>query len=364
MRVQLISRKPLIFLIDFSNFDAEKLGTMEDNLLDGFSAADQIAHEFMSIRPSSPLIRINAYSGWSGACLWRFEAQSEQWVLRAWPSTVQRQQLQWIHNRLLHAQRSRLSFVPQLWIRHDGQTTLKYDNRLWDVSKWLPGAPVQSNSVENAHLTAAMMGLAQLHQTWADSAETIHPLPCIHKRWQQLNHFDEQWILSLLHQKKLSRNRTSWVQRAFQLITKWRGYALRTLWPWLDKPLTVQTVHGDLWSEHLLFLHQHLTGIVDYGSCRMDHPAVDLARLLGSWLPMQRPMWSVALAIYQSVRRLPEETWSLLGLLEWTGRLVGVAQWLDRLLINAGAYPAISRPLQQLAWIRLQNLITEWADPQ
>ena len=40
---------------------------------------------------------------------------------------------------------------------------------------------------------------------------------------------------------------------------------------------------GDVWAEHVLFEGNQITGLIDFGGMRYDHPAQDLARLLGSY---------------------------------------------------------------------------------
>jgi aminoglycoside phosphotransferase (APT) family kinase protein len=48
-------------------------------------------------------------------------------------------------------------------------------------------------------------------------------------------------------------------------------------------PHAQQTIHGDLHREHLLFAGDTVTGIIDFSSTKLDHPAVDLARFLGDF---------------------------------------------------------------------------------
>ncbi len=325
--------------------------------------ADNVLHALMSNVPTSPLAFYKNRSGFSEAELWRFTALDQEWVLRAWPPSMGSDQLKWIHQQILTAHRHQLPFIPQLWITSKGQSVYWHENRGWEVTTWLPGAAVPSHSLTTDHLTQAMLRLAELHTAWASEKGQAGPLPSLLHRRQRAMSFDEEWLRTT-EARCQGLSASPRIPAACRILRRWRDRFLQAVNSWSQRPLALQVVHGDLWSEHLLFTGHHLTGLVDFGNCRVDHAAVDLARLLGSWIPHQKALWTVAVEAYQSKRRLPPETRDLIDLLDWTGRWSSIAYWLDQLAAPTfhGLDPTIL-PQRQRAIDRFHLLLDQWTDP-
>jgi Ser/Thr protein kinase RdoA (MazF antagonist) len=122
---------------------------------------------------------------------------------------------------------------------------------------------------------------------------------------------------------------------------------------WRHRPVPVQPCLCDVWHDHVLFAGDRVTGLIDYGAAKVDHVAVDLARLLGSLIPGEPDRMAMAVQVYRGIRPLlhPE----LVGLLDWTGVVVGVTNWLRWLYHDGREYP--DRPAVAL---RLGQLIRRW----
>src|SRR5262249_27010740 len=95
-----------------------------------------------------------------------------------------------------------------------------------------------------------------------------------------------------------------------------------------------------------------VTGIVDYGSMKEDHVAVDLARLLGSLVEDDEARWAAGLAAYQRVRPLTRNEIDLTRWLDRTGTVLAAVNWLRWLLVDNRAFD----DRQQIAK-RLQRLV-------
>src|SRR5262249_34516445 len=93
----------------------------------------------------------------------------------------------------------------------------------------------------------------------------------------------------------------------------------------------VQPCLCDVWHDHVLFTGNAVTGIIDYGSMKEDHVAVDLARLLGSLVEDDEAGWKVGLAAYQRVRALTSEEINLARWLDHTGTMLAAENWLGGL---------------------------------
>ena len=82
-----------------------------------------------------------------------------------------------------------------------------------------------------------------------------------------------------------------------------------------------------------------VTGIIDFGSVKPDHVAVDLARLLGSIAGDDPERWATGLRQpYRSVRPLAPDDEALAHVLDRTGVLVGLFNWLKWLYRDGREY--------------------------
>jgi Ser/Thr protein kinase RdoA (MazF antagonist) len=127
-------------------------------------------------------------------------------------------------------------------------------------------------------------------------------------------------------------------ERAWRLLGERLEPAIGSLRPWLDIDLPVHPCWCDPWHDHLLFRGEQLTGLIDHGSVKEDHAAVDLARLLGSLLGADVPRWQVGIDAYCAIRPLSEREVVLIPILEQTGLLVAAANWLRWLYQERRAY--------------------------
>jgi Ser/Thr protein kinase RdoA (MazF antagonist) len=109
--------------------------------------------------------------------------------------------------------------------------------------------------------------------------------------------------------------------------------------PWAERVVSVQPCHCDLWHDHVLFEKDAVVGLIDYGSVKTDHVAVDLARLLGSMAGNNYDLWAAGLAGYRTIRPLANEEEALVHVLDSTGTLGAIANWLKWLYADKRVYP-------------------------
>jgi Ser/Thr protein kinase RdoA (MazF antagonist) len=103
---------------------------------------------------------------------------------------------------------------------------------------------------------------------------------------------------------------------------------LKALGPWTDRPVPLQPCLCDIRHDHVLFEGHHLTGFVDFGGVKIDHVAVDLARLLGSLVADDEEQRSAGLRAYARLRPLSGEEQARVAVLDETGTRLGAANWL------------------------------------
>jgi len=115
--------------------------------------------------------------------------------------------------------------------------------------------------------------------------------------------------------------------------------------------MSLQSCLCDIWHDHVLFEGTTVTGFVDYGGVKIDHVAVDLARLLGSMVEDRADLRTAGLEAYQRIRPLSLQEEELVSVLDETGTLVGLITWLKWLYVDSKQFDvraAAARRLQML----------------
>ena len=93
--------------------------------------------------------------------------------------------------------------------------------------------------------------------------------------------------------------------------------------------LPLQPSIRDLRADHFLFEGDTLTGIVDFGSLRIESPVGDVARALGSLVGDNTQLRNTALAAYEAVRPLSENERLVLPTFDHSEVLLSAVNWLD-----------------------------------
>lgn len=276
------------------------------------------------------LAPLGNHGGFSGAALWRIDGAAGTLCLRAWPPRDTWPRLLFRHRLMTLARRSGLHFVPTIFTALDGASAVEHAGRLWELTEWLPGRADFHDCPSPARLEAACTALAQLHTVWRNLPCTATGCPAVQRR------------LILLHEWH-GLLRSGWhplavaaandplrpiVERAWRVLPSAIARVPQRLRRWLGGKTGVQPCLCDLWHDHLLFEDNRLTGLIDYGAVKIDHVAVDLARMLGSLVGNDAAGWQAGLQAYRRLAPLTAEEEELAHVLDETGIVVGVANWL------------------------------------
>jgi Ser/Thr protein kinase RdoA (MazF antagonist) len=125
----------------------------------------------------------------------------------------------------------------------------------------------------------------------------------------------------------------------------------RRLAPWLSRAVPLQPCLCDIWHDHVLYEGDLVVGVIDFGAAKVDHVAVDLARLLGSVAGGDAALWSAGIQAYGRWRPLGAEEEALAAVLDETGVVVGLATWLRWLYRDGRTFadrPAVAGRLADL----------------
>jgi homoserine kinase type II len=278
------------------------------------------------------LVALGNRGGFSGARLWRAEGAGGLYCLRAWPANgLRSDQLEPIHSLMSAARQRGLEFVPQIFATPSGSSWVERAGRLWDLTRWLPGQADFHDRPTAARLEAACSALARLHISWALTGE--RPTGCCRALQTRLDRAREWLALVATGWQPRSSGVASdpiehLVRRAWTLVQPRIHTIPQRLAAWADRALPLQPCLCDIWHDHVLFEGDRLTGIVDYGSVKIDHVAVDLARLLGSMAADDAGLRAAGMSAYNRIRRLTEEEEGLVTALDETGTQLAAANWV------------------------------------
>ena len=231
--------------------------------------------------------------GLSGAEVWRGEAGGRAlYALKAWPDGFSGSRLQQIHFWMSRA--AHLPFVPDVIRAGGGSSVVAAAGRLWDATRWMTGSQREFPSA--AEIEAACAAVARLHAVWRTGQRG--PSAGIRNRLQLLRDWlaaPEATLRALAHliQPGVPQG------HAASILNRVVPKAINSLEPWEHASLELQPCVRDLRGEHVLFEDHGVSGIIDYGAMAEDHPALDLARLLGDFAWDNRFHFTVGLSSYR-----------------------------------------------------------------
>lgn len=301
--------------------------------------------------------------GFSGSALWRIDGPAGSLCLRAWPAHETWPRLLFRHRLMTLARQHGLSFVPAVLATLEGVTGVEHAGRLWELTEWMPGCADFHASPSPRRLEAACTALAQLHATWRGTPSETAVCPAVRRRlgfvadWHRL-------VRSGWHPLAVAERGDllfPLLERAWQRLPNALERVPHRLQRWTTISHCLQPCLCDPWHAHLLFAGDRLTGLLDYGSVKVDRVAVDLARMLGSLVGSDPAAWQVGLQAYRRIAPLEADEEELAHALDETGIIVGVANWLCWLYEEKRRFPdrsAVARRFAELVE-RLETLYGE-----
>jgi homoserine kinase type II len=259
-------------------------------------------------------VPLGSAGGFSGASVWRGEAAGQPVLaLKAWPPGYPADRLTWVHAQMTA---TGLPFVPRVFATDSGETAVEHAGRVWDVTAWMPGVADFRRSPTDLRLAAACASIADLHRVWGRTT-TLVRFPAVARRLAVLS----DWPTDV----------PAHLGRAVAALRTLVPRAVAELRPLAGQQVGVHPCLCDVWHDHVLFTGDRVTGVIDYGAMKPDHPAVDLARLLGDLVGDEPDRVRFGVAAYRQAGGSPAVTPELVALLDRTGLVGAVAVWVRRL---------------------------------
>lgn len=274
--------------------------------------------------------------GFSGTRLWRFSGESD-YCLRRWPSGVSEARVRRAHRGLARLADAGIDYVPVSYAWRDGSTAVLAAQHWWELTPWLPGTAAVERRPSPARIMAAMQGLARVHRAWAEAetGQTGHPIPTLHRRWQLAE--QSASAAGMIHRRMDTLpNPLPWVAaRMTDAIRQHLPRVQQRLQAASTCSVPLQLCIRDVRRDHLLFVGDRLTGIVDFAAMGRDSVATDLARLLAEWDPCVRQM---VLDSYVVIRPLSDRECELCDLLRQVNPVLSGLQWLQWLVVEERSF--------------------------
>ncbi|NLX94647.1 MAG: phosphotransferase [Rhodopirellula sp.] len=273
--------------------------------------------------------------GFSGARFWRLHTAAGRLCLRQWPAEHPAlDQLQFIQAALWHVTLEGFDRVPLPRETRGQAGFVRHGGRFWEVSPWLPGKADFRENPSVERLRAAMTVLAEFHRA-AESFPIPDPQPAvspgIRRRLEQL----QGWVAGDLAALMQSVHHALWpeleprVGRILQLAPRTTGDVLCLLSRASRVIVPLQVAIGDIWHDHVLYVGDRVSGLVDFGSMRIDSVATDIARLLGSVAGDNAFLRREGLDAYQATRPLSVVEQTLIDAFDRSTVLMSGLNWID-----------------------------------
>lgn len=334
--------------------------------------------------PDQRIVSIESVGGGlSGASVWQVAVAgllgTEKWALKCWPEGSRAERVAEIHWVLKTARANHCPAIPTALETGDPPASwINVGGTFWECSAWVEG--VSPDLHQNLDQTVEQ--LAGWIARFASSVEVLGKSRGVPKtlmdRWRRVEGLQKTLPnpiaiggVGLAHGYDSQQRQA--LGRAIQVLG-WTWPRVvpelsKSLIGWIQESLDLQYVVRDVHFGNTLFSGGKLAAFVDFDAVRMDTPAADLSRLVGSVL-LERSgevdaeaVWDVALAAFRRVRPLSSTEESLARWLADINPLINLANWVVWLAIDGRGFGdsqtmAFQRLEQWSAVVALQSGVT------
>src|SRR5579872_2711212 len=303
--------------------------------------------------------------GFSGAVVFQVDVPAGPCCLRGMPAeNVNCQRLSGLHRLIAHIRAQGVKEVAVPIAAGDGTTHFASEGRIWQLEPWMPGAADFAMRPSRSRLIAAVTSLARWHRAAASfepsEAERAwffqsnsERSPGLAERFREIG----RWNNTALDLVRANLNASSWkelAELARHILDRFVRAAPRIaarMQLGLASRVPLQPCLRDVWHDHILFMGDEVTGLIDAHAARSDSVATDLARLLGSLVGDDREAREAAIDAYRQIRPLTLEELALVELFDQSGVLLSGMTWLDWQCLEGRTFENREKVLARLAEI-------------
>ena len=309
---------------------------------------------------------IDSHAGFSGAIIERLEIAGEQFALRGWPpQSLSADRLSGLHQFQKFLFDRGLTQVSVPVPASDGRTIASVETRFWQLEPWMPGSANFLSEPNDEKLKSVMHLLARLHlnaEQFAVSDQaaqwfSVTPAatcPAVIERvrlLEQWNDTSSETISRLIQNKSLPESLKQQLREIVELFQS-RSHSVQSgLHEQLSYQYRLLPCLRDLWSDHVLFTGNEVSGLIDFGACRSENPMIDLSRLLGSYFVDDEEKYRQAMEWYGEIRSIAHHERKLFSALDLSQRLLAGMTWIERLVFageQSADWSSVSRRLSEI----------------
>jgi Ser/Thr protein kinase RdoA (MazF antagonist) len=308
--------------------------------------------------------------GMSGACVYQCHQPSGDSVaLKRWPSGTRRVRVEEVHQVIQRASDDGCGIVPRLYAvpsANRPETVFTYQKAHWDIMEWVKGEAAAVDASLD-HIQQGAAAIARFHASVHSLGVQFQSPPAVVARLRRLNELDAliPQLLEIARQQFSENELNRAISDAARMVqANWgevRSQIARSLSQYADQHVPTQYVLRDVHREHVLFTDQNPTGLIDFDAVRVDTPATDLARWVGSFLDGRKEadmLWNAAMAGFCDVYSLNGgSTAAMDGRLakeiHFASTWISLVNWLDWILFQHRSFP----PGPKIVALRVRELI-------
>jgi Ser/Thr protein kinase RdoA (MazF antagonist) len=310
---------------------------------------------------------LSSAGGFSGAKFWRVHAPGGVFCLRRWPREhPDRPQLEFIQAVLWHVQQEGFHLAPLPLETRNHAGYVCEAGHLWELTPWLPGEAAYHRSPSATKLRAAATTLARFHVA-AATFPLPHRGPGAAPGLQNRIARIAAWSDEKLAELSLAIVDADWpsladrARRLLPLFSRAADSVIDTLRQAAAIHVTFEPCIRDIWHDHVLYVGDEVSGLIDFGALRVDSVATDIARLLGSLCDDDGAAWLEALNAYDSVRPLSSGEAILVTAYDRSNTLLSGMNWLDWIYLQGRHFENGATSIERLDanLARLEHLVAQ-----
>ncbi|MEZ6064375.1 MAG: phosphotransferase [Planctomycetaceae bacterium] len=280
--------------------------------------------------------------GFSGASVYRVRHASGEFALRRWPMSLPHvARIAELHRWLAWMSRHGIPVAVPCQTA-TGQALVDHAGDLYQLEPWLPGAPQLSTEPTAARLRAVMELLARMHRVSADYRPLpagrdwfdcrTGPSPTVRRRWQLLRSWTDDRVeltgaaISLAPGSVLREL----AREALSLRNRHHAAVAAALAEHVELELPLLPVMRDVWTAHVLFDGDRVSGLIDPAAAQTETIVTDLSRLVSTLPTVDSVEIAAAIAAYEGRRPMQAAEHRLLPVLHDSGLLLSGLTWVER----------------------------------